>query len=81
MTTKNSNGTRYKTYKKYENTLHSPYDYENNGLLNRILSNKIYNTTNPVLRYILNIYEQAIIYVLKYIDILENFFNYNKFNR
>lgn len=80
-TIKNSNGNRYKIYKQYEHRLHSPYDYETNGLLNRILSNKIYNTTNPILKYILSVYEQSIIYLLKYVDILENFFNYNKFNR
>lgn len=77
----NSNGSRYNSYKKFEHSLHQPYDYRSKGILNKILSHKIYNTTNPILKYVLSIYEQSIIYVFNYIDILENFFNYNRYNR
>lgn len=77
----NDNGSRYQYLKKYEHKLHQPYDYEIEGLNNRILSNKIYNTKNIMLQYILKVYENNIIFLLKYVDILQNIFNFRWRNR
>jgi hypothetical protein len=75
------NGTRYNELKLYEKLRNNPYDYKNEGLLRHLMSPKITNTKNPVLRYILWIYEKSITYVLKYIDILKNYKNYTVYNR
>ena len=43
------NGTRFKNYCEWENVKNEPYNYERNGLLKYIMSNKIVNTKNFVL--------------------------------
>lgn len=75
------NGTKYRDYCLWENKKYSPYDYERNGLIKHILSNKIVNTENPILKSILIYYEKSIIFVLKYIDKLKHFKNYHWKNR
>lgn len=67
------NGTRYKDYKLWESTKQTPYDYERNGLVNKIVSKPIANTDNPVLKIVLRFYESSIVFLLKYIDILKHF--------
>ena len=74
-------GTRYKNYKVYEAKLHQPYDYEKYGLMNKILSNKIIKTNNKTLKVILSFYEKSFVFVMKYIDRLKHFKNYNWVNR
>ena len=71
----NENGTRYKNYHKWESTLHEVYDYENNGLLNKIMSSKITNTNNTPLKIMLSYYESSLIFLMKYVDRLKNFKN------
>ena len=68
-----SNGTRFKDYKLWEVTKQTPYDYENEGLVKRIVSKPIANTDNPVLQIVLKFYESSIVFVLKYTDILKHF--------
>ena len=75
------NGTKYKEYYKWGNKAITPYNYENDGILQHILSNKIVNSTNVVLQVVLKYYEKSIIYVLKYIDELKHFKNYHWKNR
>ena len=75
------NGTRYKDYNLWEDRKYSPYDYEKNGLIKHIISHRIVNTNNPVLKFMLNYYESSIVFVLKYIDRLKHFKNYHKNNR
>lgn len=75
------NGTRFRDYNLYGTQLHQPYDYKRYGLLSKIMSHKIWSTKNPVLRYILNIYEQELEFCMQYVDILHNFYNYNWKNR
>ena len=75
------NEHRYNTYRLWEKKKHQPYDYVNEGLVNKIVSNRIANTSNPVLRMMLNIYENMCVFVLRYIDILQHFHNYTKYNR
>ncbi len=77
----NNNGYRFEYLKKYEKKLHQPYDYRTNGLLNKILSHKVHQTKNPILKQVLNIYEKNIEFMMSYVDILQNFFNYNWKNR
>jgi len=75
------NGTYTGNYYVWERKLHQPYDYEHNGLVNRILSHKIHDTSNPFLKYMVDVYERSLVYCMKYIDMLANFINYNKWNR
>ena len=77
----NENGHRYVSYSRWERALHRPYDYANKGLMKRLVSNRLANTRNPITRYMMDIEEYSIVFVLKYIDILNNFFNYNWRNR
>lgn len=71
----NDNGNRYKHYQHWENIKNAPYDYERYGLLNKIMSNRIYNTTNEALKVILSYYERSLIFVMKYVDRLKHFKN------
>ena len=73
--TYNDNGNRYKHYQHWENVNNAPYDYERYGLLNKIMSNRIYNTTNEALKVILSYYERSLIFVMKYVDRLKHFKN------
>lgn len=73
--TYNDNGNRYKHYQHWENVKNAPYDYERYGLLNKIMSNRIYNTTNEALKVILSYYEKSLIFVMKYVDRLKHFKN------
>ena len=67
------NGERFKLYKLWNETKQTPYDYENNGLVKKIVSKPIADTDNPVLKSVLKYYESSIIFLLKYIDILKHF--------
>lgn len=75
------NGTKYKEYFRWCDKKSSLYDYEHNGLLQHMLSNKIVNSTNPILQFVLQYYEKSIIFLLKYVDELKNFKNYHSKNR
>ncbi len=76
-----SNGARFKNYSLWETTKQTPYDYERDGLVKRILSKPITDTDNPILQTILKYYETSIVFLLKYIDILKNFKNIHWKNR
>lgn len=76
-----NNGTRFYNYDKWECIKHAPYNYVKNGLLNHIMSKQIVNTTNPVLKIILQFVESSLFFVMKYIDILKNFKNIHWKNR
>lgn len=75
------NGYRYREYYRWEKTKNNPYNYERNGLLNKLLSPSVYNTNNPITKFILNVYEKSVVFMMKYVDILKNFKNYNWKNR
>lgn len=76
-----SNGTRFIEYRQWENTKNSPYDYAKDGLLKYIMSPVIVNTTNSILRYLLDYIESSLTFVMKYTDILKNFKNPHWKNR
>lgn len=71
----NSNGKRYDNYHNWEVVKYNGYNYEKFGLLQKIMSNKIVNTNNNVLKIILNYYETSLIFLMRYVDILKNFKN------
>lgn len=75
------NGTRYKDYCLWEDKKYSPYNYERNGLLKHIMSNKIVGSQNSILQFVLSYYEKSIIFLLKYVDRLKHFKNYHWKNR
>ena len=75
------NSTRYKDYCLWELYKYHEYDYERNGLLKHIISNKIVNSNNIILQSILKYYEKSIVLLLKYVDQLKNFKNYHWKNR
>ena len=76
-----ANGYRYYNNDEYETKLHQPYDYAKKGLVNHLLSHTIVETTNPILKIMLQYYEKTLIFLMKYVDILKNFKNYNWQNR
>ena len=75
------NGTRYKYYKKWEVRKNAPYNYEDDGLIRHIMSNKIAYSENHILKVMRTAFEKSIVYVLKYVDRLRNFKNYHWKNR
>lgn len=76
-----NNGTRFYDYDKWEIKKNTPYDYTKHGLLKHIMSKQIVNTTNPVLKIILQYVESSLFFVMKYTDILKNFKNIHWKNR
>lgn len=77
----NNNGDRYRVYRYWESAKNQPYDYENEGILNKYTSPMIYNTKNKILKQMLYIYENSLLMMNKYIDLLQNCHNYLKWNR
>lgn len=76
-----NNGTRFINYDKWEIKKFESYNYIKNGLLKYIMSNQIVNTTNPILKVILQFVESSLFFVMKYTDILKNFKNIHYKNR
>lgn len=77
----NRNGYRFNAYYKWEKIKNSPYNYERDGLLRHIMSNKIVNSNNKILKIILLYYEKSMVFLMKYVDILKNFKNIHWKNR
>ena len=75
------NGDRFNSYKLWETTQQTPYDYEQNGIAKHIFSKPLANTDNPVLQTVLKFYEGSIIFLLKYIDMLKYFKDVHWINR
>ena len=75
------NGTRFNNYYLWENVHQQEYDYAREGLLKRIMSPTIVNTTNSMLKILLQFVESSLVFVMKYVDILKNFKNIHWNNR
>ena len=75
------NGKRFEILKDWEITDNKEYDYARKGIVSRIVSKPIANTTNPILKIILQFYDSTITYMLRAIDILKNFKNIHWKNR
>ena len=73
MDIKHLNGTRYIKYDEWGVKKNIPYNYRKNGIVDKILSHKIVESNNEVLNLILNYYENSIIFLLNYVDILKHF--------
>lgn len=78
---KRPSGTRYKFYDQWDYVKNENYDYEKNGILNKIISHQISESKNEILQIILQYYEQTFIFLMKYIDKLKNFKNCGLKNR
>lgn len=76
-----TNGFKYESYRLYETQLHRRYDYTNHGLLKLLISPRLRNTRNPILKYMLSYMESCLVFTMKYVDVLQNFYNYNWKNR
>ena len=75
------NGTRYLYYDKWETRKDRPYNYAREGLLKRIMSATILETTNPLLRRVLNFFEDSLVFLQKYVDVLAHFKDIHYRNR
>lgn len=75
------NGTRFYDHTLWEDRKNAPYDYERYGLVKHIMSSRITNTDNHMLKVMLEYYERSIVFLLKYVDRLKNFKNYHWNNR
>ena len=76
-----ANGNRYKNYYKWEDVKNEPYNYERDGLLKHIMSRKIVDTNNYILKLMLDYYERSLIFLMRYADELRNFKNIHWKNR
>ena len=79
--TQKPNGYRYRDYYLWESTKQTPYNYEREGLVKRLVSKPISQSENPILKLVLQIYETSVVFIFKYIDILKNFKNVHWKNR
>lgn len=75
------NGTRYRYNYKWEQKNNSNYEYDTEGLLNKIMSKRIVESKNEVLRLVLNYFERSVVFILKYVDELKHFKNPHWKNR
>lgn len=75
------NGERYSQYYRWENMRHLPYDYDRDGLLKKVVSHKIWETDNPVLRAMLDVWERSLVWCMKAADVLCQYKNYLWLNR
>ena len=75
------NGEQFRYHWKLSDLKHQPYPYKRKGILNKVLSNKIYNTKNKLLKAVLAKYEDLIQYWFECADVLGNFHNYREKNR
>lgn len=73
MATLYPNGFQFVNYVNWNKVKNDEYDYARYGLLTRIMSHTIINTNNPLTKKFLQFYEDSIIFVLKYVDILKHF--------
>ena len=75
------NATRFLNYDNWEYKRHTQYNYRKHGLLIKIMSPSIVNTTNPMLKVIIQFVESSLVFLMKYVDILKNFKNIYWTNR
>ena len=81
MDIRTESGTRYRYYYKWETKKNSPYNYDTEGLLKRIMSKVIINNDNIVLQEMLNFYDRSLVFMMKSIDYLKHFKNPHWKNR
>lgn len=67
------NGHRFLKYHEYSKELNTPYDYSKNGLLNKMMSEKISQSKSPVLKMMYDFYERSLIFLLQQVDVLAHY--------
>lgn len=75
------NGKRFNALKPYNKLRNNPYDYERHGLIRHLISKIIYDTKNPVTKFMIDTFEKDMVFLLKYVDVLMNFTNIYVKNR
>lgn len=75
------NGKRFEALKPYNMMKNNPYDYEYNGLIRHLISKVVYETKNPITKFMVDTFEKDIVFLLKYVDVLMNFTNIYVKNR
>lgn len=70
-------GSRRRYIKNYEVSNNQAYDYERYGLLNKVLPKVICETKNTSTRAVLRFVEYILVWLMKYVDDLKNFKNWN----
>lgn len=71
------NGTRWKFIRLHGFAKHKPYDYANEGLLNKLLPEHVYNAKNTTTRAVFNFVEDICVRLLQYVDDLRHFKDWN----
>lgn len=74
------NGYKWRDYYKYNKEIHRPYDYAREGLLKQLLPQRYIESKNTVFQAALKVIEVPFTFLLKQIDILNNFKNYHWWN-
>lgn len=75
------NGKRFEALKPYNMMKNNPYDYEYNGLIRHLISKVVYETKNPITKFMIDTFEKDMVFLLKYVDVLMNFTNIYVKNR
>jgi len=70
-------GSRRRYIKNYEVSNNQAYDYERYGLLNKVLPKVICETKNTSTRAVLRFVEYILVWLMRYVDDLKNFKNWN----
>lgn len=70
-------GSRRRYIKNYEVSNNQAYDYERYGLLNKALPKVICETKNTSTRAVLRFVEYILVWLMRYVDDLKNFKNWN----
>lgn len=71
------NGTRWEYTKKHQRAKWQPYDYARQGLLNKLLPEHVYNAKNTTTRAVFKFVEDVCVEILKYVDMLRHFKDWN----
>lgn len=69
------NGTRYNYTQYYDQVLNQPYNYAREGLLKHLVSKRLVTSENSITRFMYQVFEKQMVFVLKYADLLANFKN------
>ena len=75
------NGKQFEENWRYNTLKHQPYAYKRKGIINKVLSNKIYDTKNTLLKAVLNVYEGILQFWFDSVDVLGHYINYREKNR
>lgn len=70
-------GTRCSYLKFFEHQLHLPYDYEEEGLMNKVLPPHVVAATAPTTQALIQFMDKLFTWLMKYVDELKQFKNYN----